>query len=458
MALALYNTLTRKKEEFRPLKPGTVTMYNCGPTVYDYAHIGNFRSYVFADLLRRFLEWKGLRVKQVMNITDVDDKTIKGAQKAGVPLKEYTMQFEKSFFEDMERLNIKKAHIHPRATEHIPEMVALIQKLLERRAAYKAEDGIYYRISSFFPYGTLARLDVKGLKAGARVAVDEYEKETASDFALWKFWTPLDGPVVWETELGKGRPGWHIECSAMGMKHLGEQIDIHTGGVDLIFPHHQNEIAQSEGVTGKRFVQCWLHNEHLLVNGMKMAKRLKNFHTLRDLLELGYDPVGFRYLMLAAHYREKLNFTFESLRAATETVNSIKEFLWEIRSRNGTVPSSVMDRFRKEFEAALDDDLNTPKALAALHQFISEVKKTAGKDVYKLFMELDDVLGLRLAEAKELWHSINQAPADVRELLLKREAARQKNDFKAADSIRAELKTQGIVLEDIGKGLRWRKG
>ncbi|MEM7819165.1 MAG: cysteine--tRNA ligase, partial [Candidatus Aenigmatarchaeota archaeon] len=291
MVLKLFNTLTRKKEVFKPIKKNEVRMYTCGPTVYDFAHIGNFRTYVWQDILKRWLLFKGFKVKHVMNLTDIDDKTIKGAREQGISLREFTEKYIKAFFEDSKTLNLLPADVYPRATEHIREIVELIKILIEKGYAYKGEDGsIYYDISKFKDYGKLSKLKIKELKAGARVKSDSYTKEEAYDFALWKAWDPEDGEVFFETEIGKGRPGWHIECSAMSMKYLGETFDIHTGGVDLIFPHHENEIAQSEAATGKKFVNYWLHAEHLIVEGRKMSKSLGNFYTLRDLLAKGYDP------------------------------------------------------------------------------------------------------------------------------------------------------------------------
>ena len=327
-SIRLFNTLTRKKETFIPIDEGEVRMYTCGPTVYDYAHIGNFRAFLFEDLLKRWLEYRGFKVTHVMNITDVDDKTIRGSQKQQIPLRQYTEYYTKAFFEDVAVLSIEPADYYPRATEHIPEMVALINRLMEKGYAYKGEDSsIYYAINKFKNYGKLSKIKVRELKAGARVKVDEYAKEEAMDFALWKAWTKEDGDVFWETELGKGRSGWHIECSAMSMKYLGETFDIHCGGVDNMFPHHENEIAQSEAATGKKFVNYWLHNEHLLVEGKRMAKRYGNFYTLRDLLKMGYDPKAIRYLLLSTQYRQQFNFTFEGLDAAKGAIERLRNLM-----------------------------------------------------------------------------------------------------------------------------------
>jgi cysteinyl-tRNA synthetase len=467
MPIRFYNTLTRKKEAFKPIKEGHVGIYDCGPTVYDYAHIGNFRSYVFADLLRRYLEWKGFKVKQVMNITDVDDKTIRNSRKEGVPLSQFTERYAKAFFEDLKALNILPATLYPKATEHIREMVSLVQALEKKGLAYKGTDGIYYDIQKFRGYGKLSGTSLEGLKAGARVRQDEYDKAKASDFALWKFWDREDGDVFWETGLGKGRPGWHIECSAMSMKYLGSTFDIHTGGVDLIFPHHENEIAQSEGATGKRFVRCWMHNEHLLVDGQKMAKSAGNFFTLRDLLRKGHSPKAIRHLLLSGHYRAKLNFTSEALKSAEETVKGMESFVAEMRAAKGSGRNPEVHKLaeaaRKEFEKALDDDLNTPLALKAAFDMIKAVNRLGAlsqedaKHVLEALFDMDRVLGLGLSEAGKVWHSPEEAEPDIRGLILKREEHRGRKDWKAADHIRDSLRKKGIVVEDTEKGPRWKK-
>src|SRR3989344_3228869 len=332
MSLKLYNTLTRKKEIVKPIKDKIVKLYTCGPTVWDYAHIGNFRAYVCVDILKRYLKYKGFKVKHVMNITDVDDKTIKGANREGISLKDYTRKYEKLFFEDIEALNIDKADVYPRATEHIKEMVEIIKKLLKNKVAYKSDDGsVYYDISKFKDYGKLSHTKISSLKEGARVKQDSYEKEEARDFALWKAYSPEDGNVFWETEISKGRSGWHIECSAMSMKHLGNHFDIHAGGIDLVFPHHENEIAQSEASTKKKFANYWFHNEHLLVNGQKMSKSLGNFFTLRDLLQKGFNPKAIRYLLLSANYRMQLNFTEEAVKSAENAVQRLSDFMIKLK-------------------------------------------------------------------------------------------------------------------------------
>jgi len=467
MAIKLYNTPTKRKEAFIPLKEGHVGIYDCGPTIYSYAHIGNMRSYIFADLLRRYFEWKGFRVKQVMNLTDVDDKTIRNSIKEGVSLKEFTERYAKAFFEDIKTLNIKPATIYPRATEHINEMVSLVQTLEKKGYAYKGEDGIYYKISKFRDYGKLSGTSLEGLKAGARVKQDEYDKAKASDFALWKFWNKEDGDVFWETDIGKGRPGWHIECSAMSMKYLGSTFDIHTGGVDLIFPHHENEIAQSEAATGKKFVRYWLHNEHLLVEGQKMAKSLGNFFTLRDMLSKGYSPKAIRYLLLSAHYRAKLNFTAEAMKAAEETVKGVESFVGEMRAvKNGRDKPEIkklVEKAKKDFEKALDDDLNTPLGLKAIFDMIKEVNRTApiserdAKLVLEMIFDADKILGLELSGTGKVWHSVEEAEPHIKELILKRESLRSGKKWKEADAIRDSLRKKGVIVEDTAQGSRWKK-
>ena len=461
-----FNTLTRRKEKFVPLEKGKVKMYTCGPTVYDFAHIGNFRAFVFEDLLRRWLEYCGYKVIHVMNITDVDDKTIAAARKKGISLREYTEHYTRAFFEDITALNIEKAHYYPRATEHIPEMVALIKKLLEKGYAYRGEDGsIYYDISKFKDYGKLSKIRVKELKPGARVKVDEYGKEEAHDFALWKAWDEEDGDVFWETELGKGRPGWHIECSAMSMKYLGETFDIHCGGVDNIFPHHENEIAQSEAATGKQFVRYWLHNEYLLVEGRKMSKRFGNYYTLRDLLAKGYDPKAIRYLLMSTHYRQQLNFTFEGLEAAKNAVDRLTNFVYRLLDADGEGCGEkiglLMENVQKRFEEAMCDDLNIAVALAAIFNFVREVNKLMddnklsrgeAEQVYELMMRFDKVLGV-IGEVKK---EEEKLPKEAEELIRKREEARKVRDWETADRIRERLKAMGVIVEDTPQGVKWR--
>ena len=471
MVLKLYNTLTRKKEEFRPIKKGEVGIYTCGPTVYDCAHIGNFRAYVFEDVLKRYLRYRGYRVRHVMNLTDVDDKTIAGSKKEGIPLNEFTARYIRIFFDDIKTLNIEPAGVYPKATEHIDEMVALIKKLLEKGVAYHGEDGsIYFDISKFEGYGRLSKVRLDESKESKeRTKLDEYAKDEVRDFALWKAWTPRDGDVFWDTEIGKGRPGWHIECSAMSMKYLGDTFDIHAGGVDLVFPHHENEIAQSVSATGKRFVNYWVHNEHLLVEGRKMSKSLGNFYTLRDLLERGHDPNAIRYLLLSSHYRQKLNFTFKRLNAARNTVQRLSDFLDRIKNAGGLVGKEWNEKLHKEtiktkerFDDAMDDDLNTPRALAAMFNLVNRTNraienKNASKEnleeVYDLFMKFDSVL--KILEHRE--HKKDEIPEELEELIKRREEARKRRDWETADSIRALLKEKGVIIEDTPDGPRWKK-
>ncbi|MCS7113893.1 MAG: cysteine--tRNA ligase [Nitrososphaerota archaeon] len=460
-----FNTLTRRKEKFVPLEKGKVKIYTCGPTVYDYAHIGNFRTFIFQDLLRRWLEYRGFRVIQVMNITDVDDKTIRGARRRGVSLQKYTEYYMKAFFEDIAALNMEKAEYYPRATQHIPEMVSLIRRLMEEGYAYRGEDGsIYYDISKFKDYGKLSKLKIEELKPGARVKVDEYGKEEARDFALWKAWDEEDGDVYWETEIGKGRPGWHIECSTMAMKYLGETIDIHSGGIDLIFPHHENEIAQSEAATGKPFARYWLHSEHLLVEGRRMAKSLGNFYTLRDLMAKGYDPLAIRFLLMSTHYRQQLNFTFDGLEAAKNAVERLRTFTRRLLEADGKgcgeKIGTLMAEVQRRFEEAMDDDLNISVALAALFDFVREVNRLMDENtlsreeaerVYALMMHFDKVLGV-IGEVK----AEEKLPKEAEELIRKREEARKAKDWATADKIRAQLRAMGIIIEDTPQGVKWR--
>lgn len=463
--ILLFNTLTRKKELFIPLEKGKVKIYTCGPTVYDFAHIGNFRTFVFQDLLKRWLKYRGFNVIHVMNITDVDDKTIRNSRKKGIALRQYTDYYMKAFFEDLKTLNIERAEYYPRATDHIPEMVTLIKRLMEKGYAYRGDDGsIYFDISKFKDYGKLSKLKIEELKPGVRVKVDEYGKEEAQDFALWKAWDEEDGDVYWETELGKGRPGWHIECSAMAIKYLGETIDIHSGGVDLIFPHHENEIAQSEAATGKPFARYWLHSEHLLVEGKRMSKSLGNFYTLRDLTAKGYDPMAIRFLLLSTHYRQQLNFTFDGLEAAENAVNRLRNFTHRLLDTNGKgcgkTIKQLMESFKRSFESAMDDDLNISMALAALFDFVRDVNrlldeqalsKDEALEVYELIMRFNKVLGIIDEGTFE-----RELPKEAEELIRKREEARRAKDWKTADQIREQLRAMGIIIEDTPQGVKWR--
>jgi cysteinyl-tRNA synthetase len=402
-----------------------------------------------------------------MNITDVDDKTIKGSRKKGVPLGKYTAEFRKAFFEDTRKLNIKPASIYPEATKHIREMVKIAKTLLDKGFAYRSEDGsLYFDISKFKGYGKLSKLKLKELKSGARVRQDQYEKEQAQDFALWKAWSEEDGDVSWDSAIGKGRPGWHIECSAMSSKYLGVSFDIHTGGVDLIFPHHENEIAQSEAANGKPFVKYWVHNEHLLVDGRKMSKSLGNFYTLRDLLKKGHSPRAIRYLLLATHYRQKLNFTMKGLEGAKNSVDRLLDFMDMLDNANGKDSvsriSKMNDKARSSFGKAMDNDLNISEALAVIFDFIRGINVLAEKGklgnsgaakVKKLMLEFDSVLGVLETEKADI-------SKEVERLIKEREGARKRKDFRKADSIRDRLAKMGVVLEDTPSGIKWkiRKG
>ena len=398
-----------------------------------------------------------------MNVTDVDDKTIKGANKEGISFTEFTRRFEKAFFEDIKTLNIDKADVYPRATEHVKEMVGIIKKLLKNKTAYKSEDGIYFDISNFKDYGRLSHTKLEGLEAGKRVKQDQYEKEQAQDFALWKAYDKEDGNVVWKTEIGDGRPGWHIECSAMSMKYLGNHFDIHAGGVDLIFPHHENEIAQSEASTNKKFVNYWVHNEHLLVDGHKMSKSLGNFYTLRDLLDKGYNPKAIRYLLLSVHYRMQLNFTEEAIKAADNAIQRLNDFMIKLKEvKNNTKNKEIekkIQKTKKEFEKAMDDDLNISIALSHIFEFVKEINtllmdtkigKNNAKKIIKTMMEFDKVLGI-FGEKEE------KLPSEIKRLIEEREKARKEENFIKADKIRNQLKEKGIILEDTKEGVRWKR-
>jgi len=462
--LKLYNSLTRKKEPFKPIKKGNVRLYTCGPTVYSYAHIGNFRAYIFADLLKRYLIYSGYKVKHVMNITDIDDKTIKRSGEQGISLKEFTEKYIEEFFKDIDTLNIQRASIYPKATEHIQDMIKLTKALVKKGYAYEKLHSVYYAISKFKAYGKLSKVDLSQMKAGARVDLDEYEKAHPGDFTLMKRskLDELKRGIYYKTEWGNVRPGWHIECSAMSMKYLGKTFDIHTGGIDLIFPHHENEIAQSEAYTGKKFVNYWLHNEHLIVNGKKMSKSSGNFYTLKDLLKKDYDPIAIRYVLLSTHYRQQLNFTFKDLEAAKNTIDKLKDFMQRLQEMDSDKKNpdilNLTLKAKTEFERAMDNDLRISSALAAIFNFVKEInkiKELSKKDaelVYDQMLKFDSVLGLNLdkAEKKELTQ-------EEKQLIEDRETARAEKDFTKADELRDKLKQKGIILEDTKEGVRWKK-
>jgi len=460
--MKFYNTLTRRKEEFVPLAPPRVGMYTCGPTVYNFAHIGNLRAFTFEDLLRRYLEYKGYAVNHVMNITDVEDKIIRTVRETGKTLAEFTGFYTGEFFRDLDTLNIKRAHITPRATETIPDIIMLIETLIARKHAYVAEDrSVYYSIQSFPQYGKLSHRKLDEQIAGARVRQDEYAKEQMADFALWKSWVETDGPVKWPSPWGDGRPGWHIECSVMSMKHLGESFDIHCGGEDLVFPHHEDEIAQSEAATGKPFVKYWLHNAHLLVEGKKMSKSLGNFFTLRDLLAKGWTGREIRYALVSTHYRDPLNFTMDGLQAARSSLQRMDEFLLKLQEVVGQpprLPSPVAGEapaLQNAFDAALDDDLNISGALGVLFEFIREANKRTltpaeAASILATWRRFDAVLGFGIPSKSDV-------PAEVQALVAERQAARKAKNFKRSDEIRDELAKQGWVIEDTPQGPRAKR-
>ena len=442
--LKLYNTLTRKKEIFKPIHKGIVGFYSCGPTIYDYAHIGNLRAYLTSDILKRVLIYNNYKVKQVMNLTDVDDKTIKRSQEEKIKLNQLTERYEKAFLEDIKKLNILKPEVMPKATLHIKEMISLIKKLISKKYAYRTDDGIYFSIKKFKNYGKLARVDFKKLKQTDRMRKDSYEKEEARDFALWKFYSKEEGDVFWETELGKGRPGWHIECSAMSMKYLGEHFDIHAGGIDLIFPHHTNEIAQSEAATGKKFVNYWLHNEWLFVDGKKMSKSLGNFYTLRDILEKNFSPLVLRYLYLTTHYRTQLDFTWKNIENAKNSYERLKNIIKEIKD-----DEKINKKYLEKFEKAINDDLNIPNALKVLWELVRD-NKASGK--IKTIEKFDEVFGLDLLKKEKI-----EVPSEVKKLIEEREKLRKAGNFKEADKIREKIKKLGFYVDDTDKGWKIRK-
>ena len=448
--LRIFNTLTKKKETFKPTDGGCIKLYTCGPTVYDTAHIGNLRTYIFEDVLRRTLEFIGFPVRHVMNITDVEDKIIKKAEAGGQSIHQVTKPYTKEFFNDIQKLNIKPAHVYPTATGHIKEMLRLIRRLREDGVAYGGKDGsIYFDISRFKNYGKLVGIKRIKIRNGARVDSDEYGKEEAQDFVLWK--AQRGNEPAWKSPWGKGRPGWHVECSAMSMKYLGPTLDLHTGGVDNIFPHHENEIAQSEAATGKKFVNYWVHGEHLLVGGQKMAKSLKNFYTLRDVEKRGLAPVAFRYLVLNAHYRSKLNFTWRSLGGADSAVWNLWRELGRIKFIGGKDPSKTkrgrLSEYRADFRTALEDDLDTPAALSVLRRAITD-PAVSPADKRLLALEMDGVFGLDLQRADYL----SKTPLHIRTLVAGRELMRRNQQFVKADSLRNKIKSLGYEIEDTSYG------
>jgi len=455
MALRFFNTYSREVEEFKPRADKQVSLYTCGPTVYSRAHIGNFRAYVFEDLLQRHLEARGLKVHRVMNLTDVDDKTIRGAREAKVGLQKFTQRYKDAFFEDAEKLRIKSANEYPAATDprYINRMIAMIGELISKGLAYQADDkSVYYRINKFPNYGKLAHLDLAELKPTGRVQHDEYDKEHVGDFALWKAWDEDDGDVKWDSPWGPGRPGWHIECSAMATALLGDQIDIHCGGVDNIFPHHEAEIAQSEGVTGKKFVNYWLHCAHLLVDGQKMAKSLGNFYTVPDVIEKGYTGREIRYALMRVHYRTQLNFTWDGMNEARESLGRIDDWLERIRAvASNAEPRASNDEhpIGCEFEEALDDDLNISAALGVLFETIRETNRAM--DENKLDAKAAaDWLGWweRINHTLEFEGAEAEMPAEVMRLAEERKNARNAKDFRKSDELRDQIAALGWEIRD----------
>ena len=476
MAIRFFNTYSRDLEEFRPLDPAghEATMYTCGPTVYSQAHIGNFRAYIFEDLLQRHLELRGFKVRRVMNLTDVDDKTIRGSREANLPLQDFTAPFKKAFFEDCETLRIKRADDFPAATElrYIKKMIRMIETLIARDLAYQAEDkSVYFRIKNFPTYGHLAHFDLSQLQSTGRVKHDEYDKEHIGDFALWKAWDEEDGDVGWESPWGRGRPGWHIECSAMATALLGEQIDIHCGGVDNIFPHHEAEIAQSEGCTGKKFVRYWLHCAHLLVDGQKMSKSLGNFYTLPNLLEKGYTGREIRYALMRVHYRAPLNFTWDGMDEARESLGRMDDWLMRLRETAEEKMVGTAQRATQQFEEALDDDLNISAALGFLFETIRETNRAlhrneldaaSAKAWLNWWQRVNSVLRL---EQHFVLHTssgtftfkggdvqMTQLPAEIAELAEARAQARLAKDWRKSDQLRDELSARGWEARDTKDG------
>jgi cysteinyl-tRNA synthetase len=500
MPLRLYNTLTGRVEEFQPLEGQRVRIYTCGPTVYNYGHIGNYRTFVFQDVLRRHLKYRGYDVMQVMNLTDVEDKIIREARAAGLPIREYTAKYIEAFRVDRKLLNLDEVEFLVRATDHIADMVELVQTLERKGYAYRSDGSIYFRVSAFPDYGKLSKISLSGNRAGARVDADEYEKADARDFVLWK--AAKEGEDFWETPLGAGRPGWHLECSVMAMKYLGPTLDIHSGGTDLIFPHHENEIAQSEAATGKPFARFWVHGEHLIVNGQKMSKSLGNFLTLRDLIARGYKPTAIRYLLASVPYRKPLNFTFEGLEQAEQSLERLRNFRERLTSERlpaGSDPSLAgrAENARQGFEGALDDNLNTAEALAAIFELVREGNIAMDRGEFRegergpyldvlerwdrIFCVLDDednaklrqfgiVIGAAAVTAAQSTPSDGAAASGytatqpeslsdekIQQRITDRERARRSGKYREADQIRDELLTAGVVLEDTRSGTRWKR-
>lgn len=467
--IKFYNSLTRQKEEFKPMNEKEVGMYSCGPTVYNYAHIGNFRAYIFSDLVRRVLEDYGYNVKLVMNLTDVDDKTIKNSKENHISLNEYTKKYKDAFFEDIKTLRIKPATVNPSATEHIKEMIDIIKLLEKNGHTYEADGSIYFKISTFPEYGELANLDKQELKEGAsgRVSSDEYDKENASDFVLWKAYTEEDGDVYWDSPFGKGRPGWHIECSAMSCKYLGKHFDIHTGGVDNKFPHHENEIAQNEAAFNEKFVNYWLHCEHLIVDGEKMSKSKGNFYTLRDLLNKGLSPDAIRYSLMNSHYRKQLNFTIEGINQSQSAIDRVNDLIFRLKDVNKTDAddSAVMkelEEANKNFFESIYDDLNVSEALGVFFSFIKSINisfdsiNVSSRDAIIKFIErVNNIINcFNMNGEKEIE---SEDEEKINKLIEERTLAKKEKNYKRADEIRDELNSMGIEIMDTPNGVKWKR-
>ena len=466
MELKFYNTLSRTLEVFKPVEEGKAGLYTCGPTVYNFAHIGNFRAYTFEDLLHRTLLYAGYKVKQVMNLTDVDDKTIRNSRAAGIPLRDFTATYKQAFFEDIKTLNITPAAVYPAATDHVEEMIALIKVLMEKGIAYQSEDkSIYFSIEKFPEYGKLAHIDRDNQRAGVRIDADEYAKDSVADFALWKARDEADGDVWWPSPWGEGRPGWHIECSAMSMKYLGESFDLHTGGVDNMFPHHEDEIAQSESVTGKKWVNYWLHCEHLMVDNTKMSKSLGNFYTLRDLLDKGYTGREIRWVLIGTHYRKKLNFSLAALDQARETLGKFSAFFTRMKgisaAGDGSEAAAIVEQAANQFRTAIADDLNSAGATAALFALMRDGNRLADSGtlsaagaakVLDCCRDFDRIFGCLDVDAAP---AAEEFPAEVVAMAEERAEARKNKNWAESDRLRDAIKAAGFLVEDAPGGV-WK--
>lgn len=460
MSIRFYNTMSNRIEEFKEITKGQIGLYTCGPTVYDYAHIGNFRSYMFEDLVKRYFQYRGFKVKHIMNITDIDDKTIQKANQLKVTIQEVTGKYTDAFLKDIDTLNILRADVYPRATDHIAEMTGIIEKLEENGYAYKKGDSVYFSIEKFPNYGKLANINQETLKIGTSVDADEYDKENVQDFVLWK--GKKEGEPSWSSKYGEGRPGWHIECSAMSTKYLGEHFDIHMGGVDNIFPHHENEIAQSSGASGKPFVNYWLHCQHLIVDNQKMSKSLGNFYTISDLIDKGYDPMAIRLMLISTHYRKLLNFTFPGLESTQQSLKRIKDFVFFIKDshpKKGETAdvSRLIQQGEGKFIEHMDDDFNISGALGTFFEFIHQInlkkeflKKSDQVNILDFVARMNSVLGVLREEKPQ---DLDQT---IQEKIELREKARREKNFKLADEIRDQLKSQGVTLIDTPDGVRWK--